>query len=59
MKGYDSDLIIERLMSQRHWKEQRILDPRPPEPIYKDDVQPQNLSLAEYAKVPIGQSADL
>ena len=26
-------------MSQRHWKEQRIQDPWPPEPNYKDDDQ--------------------
>lgn len=39
IKSYDCGLIAERLMSQRHWKEQGIQDPRPPESNYEDDDQ--------------------
>ena len=57
IEGYDNGLIVERLMSQRHRKEQDI-NPWPPEPDYKDNVQPRDLTLIQYLRVPLDQNAD-
>ena len=57
IKGYDNDLVEESpyvLTTQEGARNKS----RPPEPFYEDDVPPQDLTLLEYSKVPIEQSAD-